>query len=167
MTQNPEGKSCLKYKSYLWQKREGQDDWNAYLDRVGCWEVTIVGMWFDDSAPEGHGHTEEEARAKALEGLQFMYAEIGQFLQEQGATFTNVLLTEPDLGSFEKFDVNGIPAVFLYDPSGKEIRRFTMDDPNNQFTYDEVEEVVATLLKGEPLPDDAPGFVYEEEDAEQ
>jgi hypothetical protein len=26
------------------------------------------------------------------------------------------------------------------------VKRFTMDDPNNQFTYDEVEKAVAHLL---------------------
>jgi thiol-disulfide isomerase/thioredoxin len=70
------------------------------------------------------------------------------FLREKKATFTNYLLDEPDGGAFEKFNVNGIPAVFVYGPDGKEIRRFTMDDPNKQFTYDEVEKAVVALLEG-------------------
>jgi thiol-disulfide isomerase/thioredoxin len=68
-----------------------------------------------------------------------------EFLKEQKAVFTNVLLTED---GYEKFGVNAIPAVFLYGPDGKEIRRFTMDDPDNQFTYDQVEETVTKLLAG-------------------
>ncbi len=32
------------------------------------------------------------------------------------------------------------PRGLLYGPDGKEVKRFTMDDPNNQFTYDEVEK---------------------------
>ncbi len=107
--------------------------------------VASIAMEIDPTDPQ----TIEEARA---------------FLSEKGANFTNVLLTEQDFGGYEKFDIGTIPAVFLYDPSGKEIRRFTMDDPNNQFTYDEVEQVVTTLLKGEPLPDDAPGEVYQKRD---
>jgi hypothetical protein len=28
------------------------------------------------------------------------------------------------------------------------VKRFTWDDPNNQFTYDQVEKTVAELLEG-------------------
>lgn len=51
--------------------------------------------------------------------------------------------------SFELFGVTTIPAVFLYDAEGNEIARFTYDDPDNQFTYDEVEAKVAELLAAE------------------
>lgn len=51
--------------------------------------------------------------------------------------------------SFEAFNVTTIPAVFLYDAEGNEVARFTYDDPDNQFTYDEVEAKVAELLTGE------------------
>ena len=47
---------------------------------------------------------------------------------------------------FEKLNINAIPAVFVFGPDGKEVKRFTMDDPNNQFTYDEVEKAVTSLL---------------------
>ena len=30
---------------------------------------------------------------------------------------------------FDKLDINAIPAVFLFGPDGKEVKRFTMDDP--------------------------------------
>ncbi len=83
-----------------------------------------------------------------------------QFLREQKATFLNVLLNEEQGDAFDKLDVNGVPSVFLYDGTGNEVRRFTMDDPNRQFTYDQVDEIVAKLLKGEKLPEDAPGEVY-------
>ena len=33
-------------------------------------------------------------------------------------------------------------------PDGKELKRFTMDDPNHQFTYEQVEKEVAALLEG-------------------
>jgi len=70
------------------------------------------------------------------------------FLRGIKATFPNYLLDEGDNAGFDKFNVNGIPAVFLYGPDGKEVKRFTMDDPNNQFTYEEVEKEVDTLLAG-------------------
>jgi len=73
-------------------------------------------------------------------------AEAEKFLKEKKAEFTNVLLDESFGEGFEKLNINGIPAVFVYGPDGKEVKRFTMDDPNNQFTYDEVEKAVAALL---------------------
>ena len=79
--------------------------------------------------------------------------EAEKFLNEKKATFTNYLLDEPNLGGFEKLNINAIPAVFVYGPDGKEVKRFTLDDPNNQFTYDEVEETIAALLDGKPLPE--------------
>ena len=48
--------------------------------------------------------------------------------------------------------MSAIPAVFLFGPDGKEVKRFTMDDPNNQFTYEQVEKDVAALLDGKPIP---------------
>jgi thiol-disulfide isomerase/thioredoxin len=74
------------------------------------------------------------------------YDEARKFLAEQKATFPNYLLDEETNAAFDKLNVNGIPAVFLFGPDGKEIKRFTGDDPNNQFTYDEVEKTVAGLL---------------------
>lgn len=69
-----------------------------------------------------------------------------KFLKEKKATFTNVLLNENFGDGFDKLDINAIPAVFLFGPDGKEVKRFTMDDPNNQFTYEEVEHEVASRL---------------------
>lgn len=73
-----------------------------------------------------------------------------QFLAEKKAVFTNFLLDEEQGVGFEKLDINSIPAVFLYGPGGKLVKRFTMDDPNHQFTYDEVEKAVVALLDGNP-----------------
>ena len=73
-------------------------------------------------------------------------AEAEKFLKEKKAVFTNVLLDENFGDGFEKLNINAIPAVFVYGPDGKEVKRFTMDDPNNQFTYDEVEKAVTGLL---------------------
>jgi hypothetical protein len=61
-----------------------------------------------------------------------------------------VLLDEKDGVGFDKLDINTIPAVFLYGPDGKLIKKFTMDDPNNQFTYEDVEKEVASRLAVKP-----------------
>jgi thiol-disulfide isomerase/thioredoxin len=95
--------------------------------------LAVISLSFDDPAEPKQV---EEAKA---------------FLNEKKAAFTNILLDEEQGVGFEKFGVNSIPAVFLYGPDGKEIKRFTMDDPNHQFTYDEVEKTVEDLLAGKPL----------------
>jgi thiol-disulfide isomerase/thioredoxin len=79
-----------------------------------------------------------------------------KFLEKEHAVFSNYLLNEEPEVAFEKLNVSGIPAVFLYGPEGHEIKRFTLDDPNNQFTYDQVEQAVVALLKGEAIASDAP-----------
>ena len=43
------------------------------------------------------------------------------------------------------------PRSFVFGPDGKEVKRFTMDDPNNQFTYDEVEKAVVALLDAQTV----------------
>ena len=73
-------------------------------------------------------------------------AEAERFLKEKKATFINVLLDENFGEGFDKLNINAIPAVFIFGPDGKEVKRFTMDDPNHQFTYDDVEKAVAHLL---------------------
>ena len=75
-------------------------------------------------------------------------AEAEKFLREKKAVFTNVLLDENYGDGFDKLDINTIPAVFLFGPDGKEMKRFTMDDPNHQFTYEQVEKEVIALLEG-------------------
>ncbi len=73
----------------------------------------------------------------------------GEFLKSKHAGFENYVFSDGLGETYEFFDVNAIPAVFVYGPDGKEIKRFTLDDPDNQFTYDEVEAYLKGLLAGE------------------
>lgn len=70
------------------------------------------------------------------------------FLNEKKAAFENYVFSDGMAETYEFFDVNAIPAVFVYGADGKEVKRFTLDDPDNQFTYDEVEEYLKGLLAG-------------------
>ena len=72
------------------------------------------------------------------------------FLKSKKATFLNVLLDEEFGVGFDKLDINTIPAVFLFDRDGKLVKKYTMDDPNHQFTYAQVEKEVEDLLSGKP-----------------
>ncbi|AMV37040.1 TlpA family protein disulfide reductase [Planctomyces sp. SH-PL62] len=121
---------------------------------------TLVDAWATTCGPckENFPHLVEMHRKFAPQGLAVVslslddsedekaVAEAEKFLREKQATFTNVLLKENFGDGFDKLDIGAIPAVFLYGPDGKEIKRFTMDDPNDQFTYEQVEKEVAARL---------------------
>jgi thiol-disulfide isomerase/thioredoxin len=123
-------------------------------------KYTIVDAWSTTCGPckENFPHVIEMHKKYAPKGLAVIslslddptdkaaVAEAERFLKEKKAAFTNILLDENLGDGFEKLNINAIPAVFIFGPDGKEVKRFTMDDPNNQFTYDEVEKAVAHLL---------------------
>ncbi len=90
--------------------------------------LRVVSLSFDDP--------EDERALKDAEA----------FLKSQNAVNTNLLLNEDNGVAYEKFNVNAIPAVFLFGPDGKEVKRFTLDDPNDQFTYADVEKTIGNLL---------------------
>jgi thiol-disulfide isomerase/thioredoxin len=129
-------------------------------------KLTMVDAWATWCAPckENFPHVVMMHKKYADQGLNVVslslddstdakaVAAARKFLEEQQATFTNYLLTDEQGTPFEKLNVNTIPSVFLFSPEGNEIKRFTWDDPNNQFTYEQVEQAVAALLKGEPIP---------------
>ncbi len=136
--------------------------WSQLQQRLANPRVkyTMIDAWSTTCGPckENFPHVVEMNRKFGPKGLAVIslslddptdkaaVAEAEKFLKEKNAEFTNVLLDESFGEGFEKLNINGIPAVFLYGPDGKEVKRFTMDDPNNQFTYDEVEKAVAALL---------------------
>lgn len=90
--------------------------------------LRVISMSFDD--PE-----DEKALAQAR-----------KFLDEKQAVIENYYLNEEAGLAYEKFDINAIPAVFLYTPDGVEVQRFTLDNPQVQFTYAQVEEAVKAKL---------------------
>jgi thiol-disulfide isomerase/thioredoxin len=73
----------------------------------------------------------------------------GEFLKSKKAEFENYIFSDGLGETYEHFDVNTIPAVFVYGPGGKEVKRFSYDDPDHQFTYDEVEAYLKGLLSGD------------------
>lgn len=121
---------------------------------------TVVDAWATTCAPckENFPHLVEMHRKYGAKGLNVVslslddpedakaLAAAESFLREKEATFVNVVLKEEYGLGFDKLEISAIPAVFLYGPDGKEVKRFTMDDPNNQFTYEEVEKDVAARL---------------------
>ncbi|HEY1784552.1 MAG TPA: TlpA disulfide reductase family protein [Pirellulales bacterium] len=101
--------------------------------------------------------------------LSFDYEGIGQpadklprvaaFLEQQQATFDNVLSSEESDTLYHKFHLASVPAVFVYDKTGALRHRFDNQKAKSaaeNFTYEDVERLVATLV-AEPGPADAQG----------
>lgn len=95
--------------------------------------LKVLSLSFDGGTGETELDAQEIESAKA-------------FLTAQKAEITNYRLDEERDLMFERFDILAIPAVFVYDADGKEVKRYTWDDPSNQFTYEQVEKEVAELL---------------------
>ena len=142
--------------------------YDAFLAKIAANKkarLTIVDAWATWCGPckENFPHVVEMHKKYADKGLAVVslcldesdkpkkVAEATAFLKSQKAAFTNLLMDETNDCSFEKFDITAIPAVFFYGPDGKEIRRFTLEDVNNQFTYDQVEKGVQEYLAGKPI----------------
>ncbi len=138
-------------------------DWikfQARLKSLKDAKYTIVDAWASNCGPckENFPHLLDMHKKYGAKGLkvvslslddpsdQTAVGEAEKFLKQKNADIINVLLDEDYGVGFEKLNISAIPAVFLFGPDGKEINRFTMDDPNNQFTYDQVEKAVAALL---------------------
>ena len=143
--------------------------YDEYLKRIAAnkTKYTLVDAWATWCAPckENFPHVVQMNKKYGDKGLTVIslsldqpddakqVAEAKKFLEDSGATFTNFLLNEEAGAAFDKLNVNGVPAVFVYDSSGKEVRRYTGDDTKNQFTYDEVEKDIVALLEGKTLPE--------------
>ena len=133
--------------------------WKQFQERLAANKAikyTIVDAWSTTCGPckENFPHLVAMHQKYAKQGLAVIslslddpsdkaaVTEAERFLKDKKAAFTNVLLDENFGEGFEKLNIGAIPAVFVYGPDGKEVKRFTMDDPNNQFTYEEVEKAI-------------------------
>lgn len=137
--------------------------YDAFLAKIAAnkeAKFTLVDAWATWCAPckENFPHLVEMHKKYASKGLAVVSVslddpekpkaleEARKFLKEQGATFLNVVLDESADDAFGKLNIQAIPAVFLFGPDGKEIKRFTLDDVDNQFTYEQVEKEVRARL---------------------
>jgi thiol-disulfide isomerase/thioredoxin len=125
-------------------------------------KYTMVDVWSTTCGPckENFPHVLEMHRKYGKKGLAVVSLSLDdptnqaavdaalKFLKEKKSDITNILLNEDEGAGYEKLNINAIPAVFLYGSDGKEFKRFTMDDTKNQFTYEDVEKTVASLLDG-------------------
>jgi hypothetical protein len=64
------------------------------------------------------------------------------FLESKKATFTNLILDEKPEVWQEKLDIDGPPAVFVFNQKGERVKKF-----DDNFKYEEVEKLVEELMK--------------------
>jgi hypothetical protein len=72
------------------------------------------------------------------------------FLKKQGASFQNLLASEPADELYEKMELASIPAVFVFGRDGKLVKRFDNEQAKTEddnFTYEDVNRLVEELLK--------------------
>lgn len=69
-----------------------------------------------------------------------------KFLQANKATFPN-LITEDSTPFQEKWDFTAIPTTLVFGRDGKLAKKFSWDNPDDQFTYEDVEKFVEPLVK--------------------
>lgn len=138
--------------------------WDEYRSRLEKnptkAKLTLVDAWASNCGPcrENFPHLLEMDRKYASKGLNVVsltlddisdpkaLAEAKKFLTESKSTITNLLMDEEFGVGFEKLNISAIPAVFIYGPDGKELKRFALEDASNPFTYEQVEKEVVALL---------------------
>ena len=151
----PDGVKLVSLKYNAFQAKLA----SAHKDK---YKYTLVDAWASNCGPckENFPHLIELNAKYGPKGLQVISLSLDDtsntkdveaardFLTKKKATFLNVLLDEDFGVGYEKLNINAIPAVFLFGPDGKEVKRFTMDDANNQFTYEQVGKEIDKLFSG-------------------
>ncbi len=142
--------------------------WDAFRDRLAHppkgTKYSIVDAWATYCPPckENFPHLVELHHKYGDQGLNVVSLSLDDpletkdveaaraFLLEKKAVFANYLMNEDIAEGYNHLKINAIPAVFVYGPDGQEIKRFTLDDVDNQFTYEQVDAYIQDLFQGQP-----------------
>ena len=139
--------------------------WKGYLEQVASHKdakLIVVDAWATWCGPcmKNFPHLVELHEKYSDKGLVAIslsmdeaydpkkVAAATKFLREKKASFTNLIMDETLNDGFDKLNIGSIPAVFVYTPDGKELKRFTGEDVDNIFTYEQVEAFVKDYLEG-------------------
>lgn len=134
--------------------------WQDKLARLRG-EIVVVDFWATWCAPcvERFPHMvklhEEYGRSRKIKFISMCMDDrddpralqrARDFLIRQNAAFNNYRMDESLPDAFEKLDLNGIPAVFIYDRAGKLRYRLTGDNPEKQFTNEDVDSAIKAMI---------------------
>lgn len=122
--------------------------------------IVVVDAWamWCTSCIKRFPHMVEMANKYQNKGVQFVslnlddrndeesVAAAKEFLVKMNANFDHFHMNEDLIEAFDRFNLIGIPAVFIYDGTGAERFRLTGDNPNAQFTEKDIESAVESLL---------------------
>ena len=138
-------------------------NYEQWLDTLTRFEgdVLVVDMWatWCISCLERFPHMVEMNKEYAGKGVRFISLLLEDpeepeaiesakgFLIKQKADFEHYFMNENLMLSFEKLNLLGIPAVFIYGTDGKLYQRLTGDNPNKQFTEKDIKDSIDKLLK--------------------
>lgn len=119
-------------------------------------KVVVIDLWADFCHPcKEHFHHLVEIHEKHGKDVACISASVDdidakdrclKFLTAKKAHFANYLIDEKAGVWQDRWDVTAVPAVLVYGRDGALARKFTWDDPANQFTYPDVEKYVVELI---------------------
>ena len=69
-----------------------------------------------------------------------------KFIQKMNAEFEHFRMDENLVIAFERINLISIPAVLIFNQEGSEAFRLTGDNPNKQFSENDIEQAIKQLL---------------------
>jgi thioredoxin-related protein len=73
--------------------------------------------------------------------------EVEEFYAKQQARFPVFVLNEAQETWMKKFDITGVPAVFVFDREGKLAKKYPLKEDDFEVKYDKIEKLVEELLQ--------------------
>jgi thiol-disulfide isomerase/thioredoxin len=126
-------------------------------------KVVVVDVWGVNCVPcmREFPHLVEMHRQYASEGLACFSVCIPQsdkeplkdkpkaleFLTRQNATFANFLLENGWRVCNDRWNIENVPATFVFDREGRRVKKFNGTGPNDQYDMGDVEKLVVELLR--------------------
>jgi len=152
--------SCSQKKEpYFHLRPVTFNEWQQELKRFEP-KIVVVDAWatWCETCLERFPHMVKMSEKFQNRGVQFVSLNLDdvnskeeqrlatEFVRRMEARFPHYLMNENMMDAFEKLNFLSLPVVLIYDKSGNEKYRLSSDNPNQQFTNEDVENAIASLL---------------------